>query len=147
MLPLVMSNPYKQAISSIIYTNIEHYHTHLTTMEVMEFQNYGQNCGQLGTVLAGAETIKTDTWRIAFMIKILHCTYNIDTASVEVTFSDGSMLSIYCPAVDDELDLNMSQQADLDWIMYNKPLEYAQLILSGEVMDYFQYSPLHGLED
>ena len=62
MLPLVMSNPYKQAISSIIYTNIEHYHTHLTTMEVMEFQNYGQNCGQLGTVLADAETIKTDAY-------------------------------------------------------------------------------------
>lgn len=81
------------------------------------------------------------------MIKILHCTYNIDTASVEVTFSDGSMISIYSPAVDDALDLNMSQQTDLDWLMYNKPLEYAQLILSGEIMDYFKYSPLHGLED
>lgn len=81
------------------------------------------------------------------MIKVLHCTYNIDTASVEVTFSDGSMLSIYSPAIDDELDLNMSQQADLDWLMYNKPLEYAQLILSGEVMDYFKYPPLHGLDD
>lgn len=81
------------------------------------------------------------------MIKILHCTYNIDTASVEVTFSDGSVLSIYSPAVDDELDLNTNQQADLDWLMYNKPLEYAQMILSGEIMDYFKYSPLHGLED
>lgn len=81
------------------------------------------------------------------MIKILHYTYNIDTASVEVTFSDESVLSIYGPAVDDELDLNMSQQADLDWLMYNKPLEYAQLILSGEGMDYFKYSPIHGLED
>lgn len=81
------------------------------------------------------------------MIKILHSAYNIDTASVEVTFSDGSMLSIYSPAIDDELDLNMSQQADLDWLMYNKPLEYAQLILSGEVMDYFKYPPLHGLDD
>ena len=81
------------------------------------------------------------------MIKILHCTYNIDTASVEVTFSDGSVLSIYSPAVDHELDLNTSQQADLDWLMYNKPLEYVQMILSGEIMDYFQYSPMHGLED
>lgn len=81
------------------------------------------------------------------MIKILHCAYNFDTASVEVTFSGGSMLSIYSPAVDNELDLNMSQQADLDWLMYNKPLEYAQLILSGEIMDYIKYSPMHGLED
>ena len=81
------------------------------------------------------------------MISITKCEYNIDTASVEVTFTDGSVLSIYSPAVDDELDLNMSQQADLDWLMYNKPLEYAHLILSGEVMDYFNYSPMHGLED
>lgn len=71
------------------------------------------------------------------MINALHCFYNIDTASVEVTFSDGSLFSIYTPAVDDVLDLNMSQQADLDWLMYNKPLEYAQLILSGEILDYF----------
>ncbi len=81
------------------------------------------------------------------MLKALHCFYNIDTASVEVTFSDGSVLSIYSPAVDDVLDLNMSQQTDLDWLVYNKPLEYAQMILSGKIMDYFKYSPMHGLED
>lgn len=81
------------------------------------------------------------------MISITKCEYNIDSSSVEVTFYDGSVLSIYSPAVDDELELNMSQQVDLDWLMYNKPLEYAQLILSGEIMDYFKYSPIHGLED
>lgn len=81
------------------------------------------------------------------MISITKCEYNVDIASVEVSFSDDTILSIYSPAVDGELDLNMKQQADLDWLMYNKPLEYAQLILSGEVMDYFKYSPLHGLED
>lgn len=81
------------------------------------------------------------------MIKALHCFYNIDTASVEVTFSDRSVLSIYSPAVDDVLDLNMNQQTDLDWLMYNKPLEYAQMILSGEIVDYFHYSPMQGLED
>lgn len=81
------------------------------------------------------------------MLNALHYFYNINTASVEVTFSDGSLLSIYSPAVDDVLDLNMSQQADLDWLVYNKPLEYAQLILSGKFMNCFNYSPLHGLED
>lgn len=81
------------------------------------------------------------------MLKALHCFYNIDTASVEVTFSDGSVLSICSPAVDDELNLTMAQQTELDWLLYNEPMEYAQLILSGEVMDYFKYPPLHGLED
>ena len=41
------------------------------------------------------------------MIKILHCIYNIDTASVEATFSDGSVLSIYSPAVDDEIIISL----------------------------------------
>ena len=71
MLPLVISNPYKRAISSIIYTNIEHYHTHLTTIEAIEFQNYGQNCGQLGIVLAGAEYSKNSNSEDSFYDKNL----------------------------------------------------------------------------
>ena len=81
------------------------------------------------------------------MLKICYCQFNIDTASVEAIFSDGSMLSIYSPAVDDELDLTIAQQTDLDWPMYNEPKEYMQMILSGEIMDYLKYSPMHGLED
>ncbi len=81
------------------------------------------------------------------MLKMCYCQFNIDTASVEAIFSDGSMLSIYSPAVDDELDLTIAQQTDLDWLMYNEPKEYMQMILSGEIMDYLKYSPMHGLED
>lgn len=81
------------------------------------------------------------------MLKMCYCQFNNDTASVEAIFSDGSMLSIYSPAVDDELDLTIAQQTDLDWLMYNKPREYMQLILSGEIMDYLKYFPMHGLED
>lgn len=81
------------------------------------------------------------------MLKLLYCQFNIDTASVEAIFSDGSMLSIYSPAVDDELDLTIAQQTDLDWLMYNEPKEYMQMILSGEIMDYLKNSPMHGLED
>ena len=81
------------------------------------------------------------------MMEMLFCKFNIDTASVETIFSDGSMLSIYSPAVDDELELTIAQQTDLDWLMYNEPKEYMQLILSGEIMDYLKYSPMHGLED
>lgn len=81
------------------------------------------------------------------MIKALHCFYNIDTASVEVTFSDGSLLSIYTPAVDDELNLTTTQQTELDWLLYNEPMEYVQLLLSGEVYHYLQATPEHGIED
>ncbi len=81
------------------------------------------------------------------MLKALHCFYNIDTASVEVTFSDGSVLSICSPAVDDELNLTIAQQTELDWLLYNEPMEYAQLLLSGEVYHYLKASPEHGIED
>lgn len=81
------------------------------------------------------------------MLKILYCKFNIDTASVETVFSDGSMLSIYSPAVDDELNLTIAQQTDLDWLMHNEPREYVRMILSGEIMEYLKYSPMHGLED
>ena len=81
------------------------------------------------------------------MIKALHCFYNIDTASVEVTFSDGSLLSIYTPAVDDELNLTTIQQTELDWLLYNEPMEYVQLLLSGEVYQYLKATPEHGIED
>lgn len=62
-------------------------------------------------------------------MKILYCKFNMDTARVETIFSDGSMLSIYCPAVDDKLNLTVAQQTDLDWLLYNAPMEYVQLLL------------------
>lgn len=81
------------------------------------------------------------------MLKPLYCKFNIDTASVEIIFSDGSMLSIYSPAVDDELNLAMAQQTELDWLLYNEPMEYVRLLLSGEVYQYLKATPEHSLED
>lgn len=81
------------------------------------------------------------------MMKILYCKFNMDTASVETIFSDGSMLSIYSPAVDDELNLTITQQTELDWLLYNEPMEYVQLLLSGEVYHYLKARPEHGIED
>ena len=34
---------------------------------------------------------------------LLSCKFNIDTACVELKFSDGSMISIDCTAVEDEV--------------------------------------------
>ncbi len=41
-----------------------------------------------------------------------------------------------------------AQRAELDWLLYNKPLEYAQLVLSGEIEHYLSLGCDHGrLED
>ena len=62
------------------------------------------------------------------MKKLLSCKFNIDTACVELKYDDGSMISINCTAVENELDASMLQRGELDWLVYNKPLEYAELV-------------------
>ena len=37
------------------------------------------------------------------MKKLISCEFNIDTACVELEYSDGSMISINCTAVEDEM--------------------------------------------
>ena len=39
-------------------------------------------------------------------------------------------------------------QPELDWLLYNKPLEYAQMVLGGEIEHYLSLGCDHGyLED
>ena len=81
------------------------------------------------------------------MKKLLSCEFNMDTACVEMKYDDGSMISIDCTAVEDELDASMLQRGELDWLIYNKPMEYAELILSGGIEDYIKGTPEHRLMD
>ena len=57
----------------------------------------------------------------------------MDTACVELVFADGSMISIDCTAVENEVADNMYQRSELDYLIYNDPLAYADLILNGEL--------------
>lgn len=67
------------------------------------------------------------------MKRLISCAFNMDTACVELKFSDGSMIAIDTIAVENEVVDNMYQQSELDWLIYNKPLEYAQLVLDGDL--------------
>ena len=66
------------------------------------------------------------------MRKILSCEFNLDTACVELRLDDGLQLSIDCTAVENEVANSMYQRSELDWLIYNDPLAYAELILNGE---------------
>ena len=81
------------------------------------------------------------------MRKLLSCEFNLDTACVELKFADGMMISIDCTAVEDEVAYNMYQQSELDYLIYNKPLEYAQLVLGGDLENYVQGVSEHQLMD
>ena len=82
------------------------------------------------------------------MNKLLSCRFNMDTNRVEARFEDDTPLSIDCIAIEDEHGNTPAQRAELDWLLYNKPLEYAQMVLSGEMEHYLSLGCDHGrLED
>ncbi len=81
------------------------------------------------------------------MDKVISCEFNMDTACVELKYADGSMISIDCTAVENEVADNMYQRSELDWLIYNKPLEYAQLVLDGDLEGYLRGAPEHRLMD
>ena len=69
------------------------------------------------------------------MRKIVSCEFNMDTACVELRLEDGTLLSIDCTAitaVENEVANSMYQRSELDWLIYNDPLSYAELILNGD---------------
>ena len=71
-------------------------------------------------------------------MKILSCAYNMDTACVELKFDNGSMIAIDTIAVENEVADHMYQRSELDWLIYNAPLEYADLILNGDPEKYLK---------
>ena len=70
----------------------------------------------------------------------------MNTACVELRYLDGSMISIDCTAVENEVADNMYQRSELDWLIYNDPAAYADLILNGDPETYLktvtEYKPL-----
>ena len=80
------------------------------------------------------------------MSKLLSCKFNMDTACVELKFSDGSMIAIDTIAVENEVSDNMYQRSELDYLIYNDPVAYADLILNSEPEKYLaeatEYKPL-----
>ena len=72
------------------------------------------------------------------MKTLLSCEFNMDTGCVELRYSDGCMVSINCTAVEDEVTNSRFQRSELDWLIYNDPLSYAELILNGDPEEYLR---------
>ncbi len=82
------------------------------------------------------------------MRKLLSCAFNIDTANVELNYSDGSQISISCQDVEDSIGTTIRTRAELDWLIYNSPLEYAEMVFNGTLEDYLKKaSDSHSLEN
>ncbi len=75
------------------------------------------------------------------------CHFNMDTGCVELLLQDGRMISIDCTGVEDTLDMTMAQRSKLNYLIYNDPLVYAELILNGDPEEYLKnVTGSHGLE-
>ena len=70
--------------------------------------------------------------------QIKSCKYNMDTACVELIFTDGSMFAIDTTAVENEIADNMYQRSELDNQIYNDPAGYADLIFNGDPETYLK---------
>ena len=69
-------------------------------------------------------------------MNILSCAFNMDTACVELKMADGTLISIDCTAVENEVADNRFQRSELDYLICNDPLAYADLVLNGDVEAY-----------
>ena len=80
------------------------------------------------------------------MEKLIFCKYHEDSQTVELRYTDGTLIDIDCMAVEDEVARNMYERSELDYLLYHDPVSYADLILSGDVETYLRnvtdYRPL-----
>ena len=76
------------------------------------------------------------------------CHFNMDTGCVELLLRDGRMISLDCTGVETALDVTMAQRSELDYLIYNDPLGYADLILNGDLEEYLgTVISVHGFGD
>lgn len=80
------------------------------------------------------------------MKKLISCKYHEDSQTVELLYTDGTLIDIDCMAVEDEVAKNMYERSELDYLLYHDPVSYADLILNGDVESYLRnvtdYRPL-----
>ena len=70
------------------------------------------------------------------MKQITSYTFNMDNARVELKYSDGTMVAIDTIAVENEFAETWLDRRELDYLIYNDPLGYADLVLNGDVKKY-----------
>lgn len=70
--------------------------------------------------------------------KVISCAFNIDTARVEIKYADGSMIAIDCTLVEAEVARDIYESSELEWLVYNAPVDYVNLLLHGDIREYLR---------
>lgn len=72
------------------------------------------------------------------MKRLVSCEYNMDTNCVELVYTDGTVIAIDTDTVENEYAEDMYQRSELDWLIYNAPVDYTRLVLEGDVGKYLR---------
>ena len=78
------------------------------------------------------------------MPKLISCEFNIDTGCVELIYQDTTRISIDCTAVENEIADNRFERSELDYLIYNDPFAYVDLILNGDPTLYLKTVTYYG---
>ena len=77
------------------------------------------------------------------MLYIKTCSYNIDTGRLEMKDIFGKQYWIDIYEVEDECLDNMYQRSSLDYMLYNEPIKYVNLLLEGKLREYVHGYPIY----
>ena len=80
------------------------------------------------------------------MLYVKTCEYSLDTGRLEMEDISGNQYWIDVYAVEYEWADNMYERSALDYLLYNEPIKYVNLLLGGKLKEYVQTHPIY-LED
>ena len=64
--------------------------------------------------------------------------YDMDENRVFVWMTDGKIIAIDCTKVENTFVDNLYERSELDYLIYNDPTAYAELILNGDARRYLK---------
>ena len=70
------------------------------------------------------------------MRRLICCDYHEDSESVELRYTDGTLIDIDCMVVEDEVARNSDERSELAWLLHHDPVGYADLVLNGCIRYY-----------
>lgn len=57
---------------------------------------------------------------------------------LDLRYGGGNMISINCIGVEKEVAMSINACSELDWFVYNAPLDYVELVLCGDLESYLR---------
>ena len=64
--------------------------------------------------------------------------YDLDENRVFVWMTDGKIIAIDCTKVENAFADNLYERSELDYLIHNDPMAYAELILNGDAGRYLK---------